>query len=642
MSLCSRISNFALGVIKSFPVLGPLYVCLEKMVSDFKTRSLTKPRFVSDIMQAEKATWFPCQRRSQIVAQMLHNSRGSLAFEDQGKIHGILPKVERIDHGVVYEVNLLKDQQLSDLSVFFAPIRLGVLGAYAVTPKPNIGAIYVTCRISIGSEDITTAIRIANLLHVHYPQADIVIYFKASETPLSFYDHVLSQIMPSIRYVDLDLIYDGTTSTNTLVPDLIVNIQSKNQGYHKSELNKIFALSHNVPCIDIGEAGLMNLYRDDDVYLNALVAASLEGHTALYRFLTYGMGDLTPSISLGFSQGTGILIDAERAEAPLSEGHCCPSYLVDIKHVNLRKLLLAAFIDYEKKDPTVLRSVSINYGDSYGLSLRRLFIDIVMLDETEKDVVVVCNHKVETGIRMTEHDQTVFNERKCLLMANRGYSHLNVIHCCDQSIEVKERVVLNETKGRAYTLILTSTLDGSDVRNLQLASDRMLATGDNSAFESMAAGCKLFVYETLEHKHCWQEEQAIFASRISSDLERFFDTIAHENKKLIRLLPQLKNPNLHKACRTFCETAVACKDFSYVLDTAVRQAIWTSRHPELIVMEQKALGEPCLDSITQYIDSYENKTLSTHIAMSSYKFVVDFKDLEEALQNFFVSMLKRS
>ncbi len=50
LPLCSRISEFALGVIKGIPIVGHLIMGIDWLISTCVKREVTKPTFVSDIV----------------------------------------------------------------------------------------------------------------------------------------------------------------------------------------------------------------------------------------------------------------------------------------------------------------------------------------------------------------------------------------------------------------------------------------------------------------------------------------------------------------------------------------------------------------------------------------------------------------
>jgi hypothetical protein len=154
-------------------------------------------------------------------------------------------------------------------------------------------------------------------------------------------------------------------------------------------------------------------------------------------------------------------------------------------------------------------------------------------------------------------------------------------------------------KGRNLTIIIRSSFQPSDMKFLQLASERMLATGDNTAIESLCSRCKLYLYETLEHKMDFLEDQKALAQMISQNLSEILNLFAMnsgDNKRpfyapdqLARVEDLLKDPNLAEDTLKFCHQITENYSFLELFEGSMKRALWHYHLPELSGIEAQAL-----------------------------------------------------
>jgi hypothetical protein len=183
--------------------------------------------------------------------------------------------------------------------------------------------------------------------------------------------------------------------------------------------------------------------------------------------------DYGGKLSMGLQPGSGIFLDQSRIDAELSREDCCPSYLSQIENQELYQDIAAAMggkIDYELN--------SLNFGYAHHPISWSKFIISVAIHERSKDVTIVLN---QAGAICPCSDQSfiarVFKDEYLELLKSKGYGTITIKG-------EKESRVLVLGNGWRLNVIIRPSFTPSDVRSLQLASERLLATGDNSALEA--------------------------------------------------------------------------------------------------------------------------------------------------------------
>ncbi len=307
-------------------------------------------------------------------------------------------------------------------------------------------------------------------------------------------------------------------------------------------------------------------------------------------------------LSMGIAKGTGVFLDQDRLTAGLSLDYCCPTYLKKIKDKSLQKAIFEAM---KTKNPTEIdyQNYSINFGYAHRDESWGKFIDCVAIHEKQKHVVIVLNQYGEffkaTQEKFQEH---IFTSERLKFLKRKGYGNI----FCRGEKETQRVQKANSQKGRDLTVIIRPSFAPNDVKQLQLASERLMATGDNSAAESWCARCKLYLYEDVANLGCkWRflEQQVDLASTISPNLSQLLARFggAREFKSscnkvlsaedMAEIEKLLNDPDLEKATLDFCDCITQEYSFSEILSSALKRAAWHYSVPEVAKVEADILAE---------------------------------------------------
>ena len=273
-----------------------------------------------------------------------------------------------------------------------------------------------------------------------------------------------------------------------------------------------------------------------------------------------------PFLGMGLRPGTGVFLDRSRIEAPLSRGYCCPSYLPQIQDIGLRKDILEAMNVFDEQSQPDYDQYSFNSGYAHHDASWGKFIDSVAIHERDKHVVIVLNQQgAFSGYTTHGFQDELFTPDRLAFLRQKGYGTVIL------KGEGLEPILLQEAENpgleRRLTVIIRPSFVPSDMRRMQLASERLLATGDNSAVEAWSARCKLYLYEdvaNLGSKWRFLQQQVDLAQTISPNLAKLLALFGGDrrlpqrslntplDKKQMDELEQLLNdPNLGNATLKF-------------------------------------------------------------------------------------------
>lgn len=200
-------------------------------------------------------------------------------------------------------------------------------------------------------------------------------------------------------------------------------------------------------------------------------------------------GHSTGLIPMGLLPGSGVFLDKSRMEAPLTRGYCCPSYLTQIQDLELRKDILEAMAIFDGQSQPDYDQYSFNSGYAQRVVSWGKFIDCVAIHEKGKHVVMVLNQSGTLAkLSNQEFQEQILGEERLAFLQRKGYGTI-VFKGQDQNT-VYLKIGENS---RRFIVVVRPAFSPNDMRLLQLASERLLATGDNSAVEAWCSKCKLYV-----------------------------------------------------------------------------------------------------------------------------------------------------
>ncbi|NGX60102.1 MAG: hypothetical protein KR126chlam3_01265, partial [Chlamydiae bacterium] len=336
-------------------------------------------------------------------------------------------------------------------------------------------------------------------------------------------------------------------------------------------------------------------------------------------------GQLTGQLPMGLLPGSGVLLDRSRINAPKSQDYCCPSYLPKIQDAELRKDILEAMNVFDSKSEPDYNRHSFNSGYAHHSASWGKFIDCVAIHEKKKDVVIVINRG---GEFTKEFQDRIFTPERLAFLKEKGY----------RSVKYKEKghertffqpEEEEEEEGRHLTVITRPSFAPEDMKYMQLASERLLATGDNSAVESWCSRCILYLYEDVANdmlgaKHRFLQQQVDLAKTISPNLSQLLALFGGDRRlpncslnkplrkeEMVEMERLLGDPNLSDATLQFCKHITANYSFDKVLEGALKRAAWHHLIPALAKVEADNLGEKFQSGLVTYLKKKPKPSIGT-------------------------------
>jgi len=325
-------------------------------------------------------------------------------------------------------------------------------------------------------------------------------------------------------------------------------------------------------------------------------------------------------LPMGVQLGTGLFLDDTRINAPLSRGYCCPSYLFQIQDVGLRMDILEAMNVVDRLSEPDYDQYSFNSGYAHRPVSWAKFIDCVAVQEKSKHTLIVLNQRGEfDNLRTKDFQHQIFTSERLAFLNEKGYGTIVL------KGEEEKIILFNEVKNpeleRCLTVIIRPCFNPSDMRCMQLASERLLATGDNSALESWCARCKLYLYEDVDNMGCkWRflQQQVDLAQTISPNLGKLLALFGGDRRladrcinqplsksKMVEMEELLNDPDLSDATLQFCYHITSVYSFYPVLEAALKRTIWHHYMPQLSKIEAETLDETFRRGLITYLKNPE-------------------------------------
>lgn len=345
--------------------------------------------------------------------------------------------------------------------------------------------------------------------------------------------------------------------------------------------------------------------RDDEKAFGACVRARKEPtnykslHTCLFRS-TYGT-TASLGVPMGLQEGTGIFLDQSRLNALRSRAYFCPKYLQEIEEASLKEDILAALPDADHH--------SFNSGYAHRSTSWGKFIDFTAVHEQKKHVTIVLNQFGEFQKYSTEEfKDKIFTKERIEFLKAWGYGTLIVKGKENEPIVVLKS---SEPNLRMFTVIVRQSFLPTDMKRLQLASERILATGDNTAAEAWASRCILYLYEDVSNLGCKEaflQQQVAIASKIDSQLAEFL-RIGGKNDPLSKeemdfMITCLQNPSFSQHTLDFCTYITEHFSFRDVLEGALKRVAWQYCLPELVDIEITCLDDSVKQGILDHFKDF--------------------------------------
>lgn len=313
--------------------------------------------------------------------------------------------------------------------------------------------------------------------------------------------------------------------------------------------------------------------------------------------------------SMGIIPGRGVFLDEGRVQAVRSRGYCCPTYLHKIQDTSLLKDILESMQIYDDKSVPNFDKYSFNSGYARWLDSHKRFIYAVAMHERAKHVVIVLN-ECKTMDAFFDH---IFTLEAMAVLQQNGYGSITV-----KSLDREKVFLLGEDSPghRDLTVIIRPGFSPQDMRSLQLSSERLLATGDNTAVESWCALCILFLYECPSHKQGFRKQQIDLAKKIAPSLARLLELPLPSysaNVSIKDLETAVCHPDLAQDTLRFCTYISERCSFAPIFEAAIKRTAWRFLNPDLIEVEAEALGTELPRDLMNYMkDRRTVQSLTLH------------------------------
>lgn len=323
-------------------------------------------------------------------------------------------------------------------------------------------------------------------------------------------------------------------------------------------------------------------------------------HKLLFSSLEYNF--TSSPLVMGLTNGSGILLDPDRDDVTLSLDYCCPSYLDKLEDKNLKKDIFESFNVHNDADKPDYQKYSLNFGYAHNPGSWGSFISDVAIHEAlhdGKQVIIVLNQD-----KLAK--QFFYAEINSEFLEILKYKNIKVI---GEGKDVFNRSS-SESEFTDLVVILRKSFTPNDMKYLQLSSERIMATGDNSAAEAFQARCKLYVYEIYNDpkvgfKDRFLKQQIKIAQEIYPPLAKFLDLKANPKKGTGgQIFDILKDPKLSEKTLEFCQRITKKYSFKKPLLGDLKRKAWHHVKSGLLDLEAELIDDEFKSKITEFLKDF--------------------------------------
>ncbi|CRI48235.1 Uncharacterized protein BN1224_PB2_A_04760 [Chlamydia pneumoniae] len=624
---CSRVTNFALGVIKAIPIVGHIVMEMEWLVSSCVAGIITRSSFTSDVVQIVKTEKALGRDHISRVAEILQRERGTITPENQDKVHGKFPVCPFGRLKSEETLKLKPGEREGTLDTVFSPIRTRVTRAYLQAPRPEIRTISIVGSKLKTPQDFSQFVSLANETQRLHPEALVCLYLTGLNRESQMCDTTTAEKKQYLHNSGLDSRIQCKDSKEDDAgspenPELWIGYYSREQQHNidGQYIQQCLGKSADpIPWIHVTEdtkdfyyppnfTSYSHTRQSTDPTSPPRLPESEGDKDSLY-------GQLSRSyhheymLGLGLKpEDAGLLMDPDRIYAPLSQGHYCHSYLADIENEDLRTLVLSPFLDPGNLSSEDLRPVAFNIA-RLPLELDSLFFRLVAGQQEGRNIVTLA-HGTPRPEDLDPDSMNILTRR----LQMSGYSYLNIFSYKSRKMIVKERQFFGDrSEGKSFTLILfEDPISAADFRCLQLAAEGMVAKDLPSVADICASGCSCIQFSEMQSPQAIEYRQ--WEARVEDEAgEEAREPVIYSQDQLSSMLTTQQN-------------------FVFSLDAVVKQAIWRFRSKGLLTMERKALGEEFLTAIFSYLGSQERNENMGKRTTEEHEVVISFEELDRMVQ----------
>ncbi len=544
-------------------------------------------------------------------------------------------KRERISAVLPDEMTLVIPKDKSKLEKALSPVQHRLDLLYHRLPWPvEVRKVVVFTEVCDGLGDIAAAGKCIDLLYQSCPWLQVDWIFLG----LSL-DECNPRVFLSIEDSSKVFISKWNSYVFRQDPvDLLIMGPVKLR-WSKEHISYMLSLEITGPLISFVETGagsktfslkqLETFFAEEELEETEGLGACNTMHSMIFPVeSSWSFRELAPirCIPMGLEAFQGVFLDRKRLAAPLSQGYYCPSYLFQIHDENLRRHILESMGVFNSKPKVDCNRYSFNFGYAHLESSWGNFIDVLALHEKEKNVVVVLSQKgLDRASSSSEFLEKILLDQRIRFLKEKGYG---TVYFKGEDLSHVFRSKKKEGD-RTLTIIVRPFFTPEDVFFMQLAAERLLATGDNSAVESWCSRCKLYLYEDVNnwgYKWKFLSEQVSLAAEFSPQLSRLLSLFGGScrNRSLNKPFTDeeideveeiLKDPGLAEATLQFCDHIVTNYSLAEVLEGSIKRSLWHKLKPNLLEVESKAFPKKFYEGVAFSMHSDPVEPLADRIIL---------------------------
>lgn len=314
-------------------------------------------------------------------------------------------------------------------------------------------------------------------------------------------------------------------------------------------------------------------------------------------------------LGMGIDGSSGLLFEENSTPPQLSQIYAHPEAMLEIEN----KLLLEQIFQTPPSTTVPIHSFtalqSLNFGYAHYTDVKGRFIDSVAIHENKKNLTFVF-YQIQKGndlSKLAYFQRKVFTPQRVALLQRLGYGKI-VVKSDEKLNDLIIKLPSDNKNSRTLTVILHQCFSKNDMRCLQLASERILATGDNSACEAFSSRFKLYMYEDISKQRDPEEyignsfrkgeflnQQIRVGTEVYPPLGRFLKLSSQEVQltegQMKEMETILSDPGIAPAFLKFAETITRNYQFKPLLEGMIRRHFWKRHYPKFFDLEKSLLAQ---------------------------------------------------
>lgn len=315
---------------------------------------------------------------------------------------------------------------------------------------------------------------------------------------------------------------------------------------------------------------------------------------------------------MGLKDGMGLLFDKSRINNTISKENLINSLLDGTLKLSINSY-------YNQND------WSINSGYAHKPNSWAKFIDFVCTHEKILNVIIILNcHGEFDQLTEQEFEKKILTTKRITFLKSFGYEEItlngrnltqNIFNNLFTFLKGRNSTESGPNKSRKLVIIIKPKFFQPDMKRIQLLSDRILATGNNSPAEAIACKCKLYLYEDVHNGGVTPEfarEQIELAKIIYQPLAELLEIFSSNftplsKDQMNRCIEILQDPKLSSATIEFCQTAINKFSFDDIFKASLLRTMWHYVNPQLLLDEINSIDQEKKQKIIDITNKKINK-----------------------------------